>query len=209
MIPNGFDRDDLIQHEIEPSRDVFRIGYMGSFDKDAFPWRITLEALNKLAIEVGREKVKLVYCGYFSRQVRDYLQERQMTDLVEAHGLLSHTDAMRLTANTEIRLLLLYENAYSTSIAPGKLYHYLIMNGPILAVAPEEGVTASIIAKTHRGVVVSPQRGVDTIYEQLKRYYRAWQRGALTVDPDEAQIARYDYRAQTQRLAKILRWVAG
>jgi hypothetical protein len=53
VIPNGFGRDDLILHEIEPSRDVFRIGYMGSFDKDAFPWRITLEALNKLAIEVG------------------------------------------------------------------------------------------------------------------------------------------------------------
>jgi hypothetical protein len=84
---------------------------------------------------------------------------------------------MKLTANTEIRLLLLYENSYSTSMVPMKLYHYLIMNGPILAVAPEEGVTASIIAATHMGVVISPQRGLNTIYEQLKRYYRAWQRG--------------------------------
>jgi hypothetical protein len=29
------------------------------------------------------------------------------------------------------------------------------------------------------------------------------------VDPDEAQIAHYDYRALTQRLAEILRRVAG
>jgi hypothetical protein len=86
-----------------------------------------------------------------------------------------------------------------------KLYHYLTMNGPILAVAPEGGVAASIIAETHMGVVVSPQRGVDTIYEQLKRYYIAWQRDVLTVDPDEAQINRYDYRAQTKRSAEILK----
>jgi glycosyltransferase involved in cell wall biosynthesis len=208
VIPNGFDRDDLILHEIEPSRDVFRIGYMGAFDKQSYPWQITLEALNKLANEVGRKKVKLVYCGFCSRQVRDYLENRQMTDVVEVQGLLSHTDAMKLTANTEIRLLLLYENSYSTSMVPMKLYHYLTMNGPILAVAPEGGVAASIIAETHMGVVVSPQRGVDTIYEQLKRYYIAWQRDALTVDPDEAQINRYDYRTQTQRLAEILKRVA-
>jgi glycosyltransferase involved in cell wall biosynthesis len=60
VIPNGFDHDDLILHEIEPSRDVFRIGYMGAFDKQSYPWQITLEALNKLANEVGRKKVKLV-----------------------------------------------------------------------------------------------------------------------------------------------------
>jgi glycosyltransferase involved in cell wall biosynthesis len=209
VIPNGFDRDDLIQHEAKPSLKVFRIGYAGAFDKHDFPWRIAMEALSKLAEEVGRDKVKLVHCGHLSKQFWAYLHERQMTDLVDAHGMLPHSDAMCLTANTDIRLLLLYENDYSMSIVPMKLYHYLIMKGPILAIAPEEGVTASIIAETRMGAVISPQRGVDPIYEQMKRYYLAWQRSDLMVDPDEAQIAHYDYRALTQRLAEILRRVAG
>lgn len=209
VIENGFDRDDLIPPQVITSPDIFRIGYAGAFDKHEFPWRMTLDALNKLAGEVGRDRVKLVFCGYPSRQVMDYLQEQQMSDLVDVRGVLSHREAMRITADTELRLLLLYENAYSTSIVPQKLYNYLIMNGPILAIAPEEGITAGIIATTHMGTVVSPRRGVEAIYDQLKRFFLAWQRGALTVKPNNAEIDRYDYRTHTRRLAGILRRAAG
>lgn len=206
VIPNGFDRDDLPDQS--PSRKlpgVFRIGYAGSLDKHDFPWRIAFDALRRLADTVGREKIRFVHCGYRSEQVRNYLKSEGMEDLVEAHGNLPHADAMRLTAETELRVLLLYENAYSNSIVPLKLYNYLIMNGPILAIAPEEGRTASIIADTRMGVVISPRRGVDAVYRQLQSYYEAWREGELTVVPNHDEIARYDRHAQTQRLAAILR----
>lgn len=54
VIENGFDRDDLIPPQIITLPDIFRIGYAGAFDKHEFPWRITMDALNKLAGEVGR-----------------------------------------------------------------------------------------------------------------------------------------------------------
>ena len=209
VISNGFDRDDLMQHRLKPSRGVFRIGYAGAFDKHDFPWRIALEALNKLAIEVGRGRIKLVHCGHVSRQLSGYLLERQMTDLVDLHGPLPHQDALSLTIDTEIRLLLLYENSYSAAIVPQKLYHYLIMGGPILAIAPEDGATASIITKTAMGSVVSPKRGIDAVYEVLKRYYLAWQSGTLTIEANETEIDRYDDHAHTQRLADVLRVIGG
>lgn len=120
---------------------------------------------------------------------------------MDVRGVLSHREAMRITANTELRLLLLYENAYSKSIVPQKLYNYLIMNGPILAVAPEVGITAGIIATTRLGTVVSPRRGVEAVYDQLKRFFLAWQQGASTIQPNIAEIDRYDYRTHTRRLA--------
>ena len=89
-----------------------------------------------------------------------------------------------------------------------KLYNYLIMNGPILAIAPESGVTASIIAKTRMGCVISPQRGIETIYRQLLEYYRAWENGSLSINPDNTEIQRYDRHAQTGRLAEILSGLA-
>ena len=205
VIPNGFDRNDLDSEN--PPRftpDIFRIGYAGALDKHEFPWRAALDALEMLAGNVGRGKVRLVHCGYLSEQVRDYLQSRNLDDLVEIHGTLPHSQAMALTAATDIRLLLLYETGYSSSIVPMKLYNYLIMNGPILAIAPESGVTASIIAKTRMGCVVSPQRGIDAIYRQLLEYYRAWENGSLSINPDYTEIQHYDRHAQTGRLAEIL-----
>ena len=205
VIPNGFDRDDLIQQRaVDSSHDVFRIGYAGSLDKHDFPWRVALDALKRLALEVGRDKVRFVHCGYLSEQVKNYLKIERMKDLVEVHGSLAHEHAMRITANTEIRLVLLYENPYSASIVPLKLYNYLIMNGPILAIAPEKGRTASIIAETRMGTVISPNRGGDAVYRQLQSYYKAWSEGTLTINPDHAKIASYDRRKQVLMLAKVL-----
>ena len=206
VIPNGFDRDDLPDQSASgKASGVFRIGYAGSLDKHDFPWRIAFEALRKLANTVGREKISFVHCGYLSEQVRHYLKSEKMEDLVEVHGNLPHADAMRLTANTELRMLLLYENAYSSSIVPLKLYNYLIMNGPILAIAPEEGRTASIIADTRMGVVISPRRGVDAVYQQFQSYYEAWRVGKLVVAPNLDEIAHFDRHVQSQRMAAIIR----
>lgn len=206
VIPNGFDRDDLAQQPAsETLPKVFRVGYAGSLDKHDFPWRIALQAMYRLAVEMGRDMVRFVHCGYLSEQVKNYLRDEKMEDLVEAHGNLPHEQAMRITSDTEVKLVLLYENAYSTSIVPLKLYNYLIMKGPILAIAPEEGRTAAIIAETRMGAVVSAKRGVDAVYKQLHGFYQAWQRGELTVDPDLEEIARYDRRTQAMTLAGILR----
>jgi glycosyltransferase involved in cell wall biosynthesis len=206
VIPNGFDRDDLAQQPAsETPPQVFRIGYAGSLDKHDFPWRIALQAVRRLAVEKGRDKVRFVHCGYLSEQVKTYFRDEKIEDLVEAHGNLPHDEAMRITSDTAVKLVLLYENAYSTSIVPLKLYNYLIMKGPMLAIAPEEGRTAAIIAETRTGVVVSAKRGVDAVYKQLHGFYEAWQRGELTVDPNLEEIARYDSHTQTRMLAEILR----
>lgn len=206
-IPNGFDREDLgceTQTQPEVAGGVFQIGYAGDFDKHEFPWRLALDALKLLAEDVGRDKVRLVHCGLMSQQVKDYVATRGMTPLVDLHGFLPHADAMKLTARTDIRLLLLYQNNYSRSIVPMKLYNYLIMNGPILAVAPEEGATASIVKKTRTGTVISPERGVAAIHRQLKKYYEAWACGRLAFHPDAAEIAQYDRRCHAKRLSEIL-----
>jgi hypothetical protein len=183
---------------------VFRVGYAGALDKHEFPWRIAIDALQMLADTVGRDRVRLVHCGYLSEQVLEYLAAQGISDLVEQHGNLPHSDAMSLTAATDIRLLLLYETAYSSSIVPMKLYNYLAMNGPILAIAPESGETASIIRNTAMGCVISPQRGVRAIYDQLLEYYRAWEGGTLAVRPDADEIRQYDRHIQTGRLAELL-----
>lgn len=206
-IPNGFDRDDLkweTRSEQELASEVFQIGYAGDFDKHEFPWRLALDALKLLGDEVGCDKLRLVHCGLMSQQVKDYLHSRDMNQLVEQHGFLPHADAMKLTAHTDVRLLLLYQNAYSGSIVPMKLYNYLIMNGPILAIAPEQGATASIIRNTRTGTVISPERGVDAVYRQLRKYYQAWACGKLAVHPDAVEIERYDRRSHAKRLAEIL-----
>ena len=183
---------------------MFRIGYLGNLDKHDFPWKLFLDALKGLADKVGREKVRFVHCGFHSSDVKDYMQRNDIEELIIAHGLLPHADAMRLISATEIRLLLLYETEYSGSIVPAKLYNYLIMNGPILAIAPEKGAVSRIIAETNAGVVLSPNRSIEDLNQLLLKYYRDWERGELSVNFEQDEVMRYDRRSHTSQLAEIL-----
>lgn len=206
LIPNGFDHEDLGDDPPAPANDgVFRIGYAGNLDKHDFPWKPFLDALRRLADDVGRARVRFVLCGYCSRQVVDHIRAQGIDDLVVRHGELSHREAMRMVAGTNLLLALLYENAYSDAIVPLKLYSYLPMRRPILAIAPEEGATAALIRATRTGTIVSARSGVETIVRALRGYFDAWQSGTSRHDPDDAVVARYDRRAQTRELATVFR----
>jgi glycosyltransferase involved in cell wall biosynthesis len=209
IIPNGYDPEDLPAAASAPQdsgkqRDVFEIGYMGNFDKHDFPWRLFLQSLARLAGDVGDARVKLVHCGFISRQVFDYLREHRMESVIHSHGMLPHTQAMHIISRTSLRLLLLYENPYSGAIVPAKLYNYLLMPGPVLAIAPEQGATASILARTRMGRTISPSRGVESAYRLLRQFFDRWSEGRLVVQPDALEVAKYDRRRHAVALAKIL-----
>lgn len=205
VIPNGFDADDFIDlKKQDPSDEVFRIGHAGNLDKHGYPWRTLLDAMELLAKDVGDDKIRLEHCGFYSRRVEAYLEERGIRHLVNDHGMRSHHQAMQLAAEASVRVVLLLESEYSTAIVPMKLYNYLAMQGPMLGIVPEGGEAAKIIERTRTGTAVSSKRGAQAAYEALKTFYLAWKEGRTMVDPDAAEIANYDRRAQTMRLARVL-----
>lgn len=205
VIPNGFDADDFIGlTKQDPDDAVFRIGHAGNLDKHGYPWRTLLDALQLLAKDIGDDKVRLEHCGFYSRRVEAYLEERGMRHLVNDKGMLSHHQAMQLAAQASVRVVLLLESEYSTAIVPMKLYNYLAMQGPILGIVPEGGEAAKIIERTGTGTAVSSKRGAAAAYEALKAFYLAWKAGRTLIAPDAAAIAHYDRRSQAMRLARVL-----
>lgn len=206
VIPNGFDPSDL---EVKSKRRFesrrFRIGYMGALTKGAFPWRVFLEALDKLANDVGRQNVEFVYCGRHNSEVDDFVQRNGIEDLFSYFGMMPHADAMQLMSETNAQLVLLYENVDSHTIVPQKLYNYLILNGPILAISPEQGAVARVLEETSSGTVVAGSRGLNSVYKKLRELYDAWERGEKWPPPDPDVLANYNRRNHSQQIAEIFR----
>ncbi len=202
-IPNGFDPDDVLPNTRNAPSGVFWICYTGNLDKHNYPWQVFLDALRMLADKVGHGRVRFVHCGFYSRRVAQYMRDKGIAELVVSHGMLSHIDAMQLAARADLRLVLLLESEYSSAIVPMKLYNYLVMNGPILAIAPEQGEAAQIISKTRKGAVVSSSRGAQGVYGVLDKLYRAWEKGVGLDEPNTKEIQAYNRRLQTFKLARV------
>ena len=210
VIPNGFDRDDLDGTPPAPPRDgIYRIGYMGHFDKHGFPWRVFLVALERLVADVGRGGVRLIHCGFQSAEVRRFVAARSLEEVVDWRGSMSHQGALQSMAGTDLLLSLLYENDYSESIVNAKLYPYLMLGRPILAVGPERGAMARIVNETRTGTVVSAAGGPDAVLAALRRHYQAWRTGIPPFEPAVRHIARYDFVKHAEALASIVRGLVG
>ena len=101
-------------------------------------------------------------------------------------------------------LLLMFETPYSKAIVPHKLYYYLAMAKPVLAIAEENGDVDDIIKKTRTGVTIPAGRMAE-VEGALAAAYGQWQEsGTLPYAPETAEIEKFDYANLSRTLKETM-----
>jgi glycosyltransferase involved in cell wall biosynthesis len=106
---------------------------------------------------------------------------------------MSDADALLLVANT---------TPGAEATVPGKMFEYLAVGQPILAVAPPNSSTADILAQTGAGWL-APAGDPDAIACTLRQAFAAHRTGH-TPHPNPTEVARFDRRVLTGNLATVL-----
>jgi hypothetical protein len=101
-------------------------------------------------------------------------------------------------------VVLHYETGYSRAIVPHKLYHYLGLKKPILAIGEPDGEMARIINKTGTGVTVSvsDHDGLFRVIDQMCSELNV--QGHLTSRGSDEEISRFEIQYLTKRLATTI-----
>jgi hypothetical protein len=100
-------------------------------------------------------------------------------------------------------LLLVIPTAGGEGNHTGKLFPYLAAGRPILCLAPEPNVAATLIRESRSGEIVSPEDPA-AVADALVRLYESWRDGRSLPDQDRVLIANYEARAQTRDYADLL-----
>jgi len=138
-------------------------------------------------------------------ETKRFIKKNGLAKYVFYHGIVPHNEAVRKTRKNDLLLVLLYQTEYSKSIVPHKLYHYLGMGKPIMAIAEEDGEVANIINTTMTGKVVSIIRP-DRIFDILAGYYDEWKGcGTLKYAPDSEEIKKYDITFSAKKVCDIVK----
>jgi len=91
---------------------------------------------------------------------------------------------------------------------PGKLWEYLRLGRPILALVPEDGDPGKIIKKAKGGFILS--HDPEEMKRQLKDIFSQWREGKLKdFHPDWEYIAQFERRNLTRKLVTIFDKVTG
>lgn len=207
LIPNGYDPDRLVQVEgAKVNSSQFVISYVGSLYRHQ-----TLKPFADALVELAHEG-KITPSNFVLNVVgnlsEDFVREYRLNGLCTLQPFIPHTQAISVMATSHA--LLLFENEeYSARYGyAGKLFDYLLVGRPILALTPSWSNSAQLIKRANAGTVVNPD-DVEGIKTALCLLMQRWRSGTLTIQPDHSVIAGFDRRLLTKKLAETLDEVAG
>jgi glycosyltransferase involved in cell wall biosynthesis len=202
-IPNGYDLDDLRRMAsdvpIASEKDHYRIVYAGSLYGEP-ELRVLLDGVALLLERWPglRSRLRIDLVGWLSAANQQIAARRlpELAPVVRTLGLRPRAEALGRQRAADACLVLMGPGDDRAVFGTTKLFEYLGLGLPILAVVPP-GEVRRVLAELDWGVVADPTP--QGVADGIERLMAAPPRSAVA-DPER----RYERRALTRRLAAIL-----
>ena len=210
-ITNGYDEADFENCECVSHTKKFTINYSGLIytAPQAEGFQAVLKALRQLCAEkkVDSSKVQLRIVGVATENNLDEVKTHGLKEIVCYTGYLSHQDALKANTSADLLLLLVGDDEKLKPVYTGKIFEYLRSGRPILAVAPKDSAVDRVLQETGHGeAFLSTQ--VPKIKAMIRQEYQKWETGNLPERMHSPKIDRFERKALTGHLAKVLDRVA-
>ena len=200
VINNGFDPLDY-QFELPPIDKAFSITHFGAFNKDRNP-SLLWEVLGEIAETDAEFKQTLCIrlIGQTDESVISDIRKNGLNENIEIHDHLPHSEGLYKLSQSQVLLLPLNDAPNAKGILPGKMYEYIALRRPILALGPAEADYSIILNETKAGIPVS-FRDKTEIKRAVLFYYSLYKEGKLTVEPGAYE--KYSRRKLAEKFIKL------
>jgi len=199
-IANGFDPADLPNRRPAPHART-RIAHVGTLG----PFRSPEPFLRGLYEAESRDRhlsqeVELTFVGS-GREVEAMAGEIGIDTPVRCTGYVDHATALRELADADVALLILSPGLESEVTLAAKVFEYLGLRKPILAVAGEGEVRR--VLRGQAGIWFADPESVGEIADAILGMVVSARLGGLE-RPHEEFVAQFDRRKQAARYAELL-----
>ncbi len=192
-IRNGFD----FEFNNEKSKNnIFTISYIGSFYGSINPNNF----LKAIGILLSNKKITNLKIQFIGNSGNFDIPEN-LKKFIEVQSLVEHNEALELMKNSDA-LLLIHPNTGRKGVYTGKLFEYLGMNKPILALVDTSDVASQLIAKANAGYSVE-ENNIEEIQNRFLDIYSQWEKGEA-FKPNIAVIKQHHRREQVKRLQLLI-----
>ena len=206
VITNGFDPADfrrVIPKRMHLNDGEFTVTLLGNVETmfDAAPFFEAVKSLLEESTEI-RSRLRVYFIGTKRGKYDSYIEHNNLTRHITYVNYVPHAEGVQYLAESDVLFFCQIPEYGSASVKlPGKLFEYLYMRKPILALTIP-GVTTELLERAGLGVVVSPT-DPQGIKRALRELYDQWQQGKWKFVPDEAFISSFDRVRLTERLAHV------
>jgi glycosyltransferase involved in cell wall biosynthesis len=153
VIHNGFDPEDFERISHSPGN-LFSITHFGAFNRDRNPamlWKVlgNLAEQNK----TFKEKLRIWLIGQTDDFVVQDIKKNGLKENLVQTEHLPHKKGLKELAKSQVLLLPINNAPNARGILPGKMYEYMAVRRPILAIGPVKSDFAQILIEAKAGIV--------------------------------------------------------
>ncbi|MFC2130936.1 glycosyltransferase [Bacteroidota bacterium] len=201
-IPNGFDSADFPKVE-KKRNEKFTVTYTGSMYGRRNPASF-FEAIELLVSQgkIKPDELHLRFVGRFGAEVHEMFDKTSYKNAIEIIDYVPHNKSMEYLMLSAVLLLVVDESKESSEIVPGKVYEYIGVQRPIIAIAPHDGAIATLIEETKSGHVAH-QTEIELTAEIIEDYYKQWESDNWDYNPIEEKVNKYERRKSAKMLAAL------
>ena len=200
VIHNGFDPEDFKDITISPEN-TFTIAHFGAFNRDRNPaalWKVLGELATKN--EMFKEKLQIRLIGQTDDSVIHAIEKNGLKEKLVQTDHLPHKKGLEELAKSQVLLLPINDAPNARGILPGKMYEYMALKRPILAIGPPDSDFAEILSEAKAGVALNfdDSSGMKMV---LENYFKLFNEGKLQIE--SAAIEKFSRKNLAQKFIDL------
>jgi len=203
-ITNGYDPDDF-KDLGEPinKNNIFTISYAGALYERRIP-KYFFEAAASLVEDYPELKkiMRINFMGEITPEVKNSLENSAAKEIIQVVGFLNFKDALKEMKSSDVLLYVEDEVDNSCDILPAKLFEYMGIRRPVLALV-RDGIAKDVVLKSKIGLAVNP-KDIGQIKNALFNLYQAYYKNKDKFQPEDDFINRFHRKDLTKKLAMNL-----
>ena len=209
VITNGFDPEKMSKEQLDLTS-KFTITYTGNIYPGKQDPSKLFAALKDLISDRLRDPNEVAVRFYGSKiEWLDKEVERYgLSSVVKQYGFEPKQIALEKQRESQLLLLLNWEDPQEQGVYPGKVFEYLAAQRPIIATGGfGNDVIERLLDETTAGIYCKTVEGIKSILRELYSEYKL--KGKITYNGDMAKINKYSHREMARKFAEVLDSLTG
>ena len=136
--------------------------------------------------------------GWLIKDVKKY----HLENIIKIHGQISREESIQKQRESQVLLLLTWNDPNEKGVYTGKIFDYLAARRPILALGQYKSVVTDLLNQTQAGIDVSSDAEIK---DQILKLYREYsEKGFVKYSGIPSEIEKYSHREMARKFADIL-----
>lgn len=202
IITNGYDPDQV--NPGVPLTKKFSILYTGKIYRGRQDPEPLFRVLKSLIDEkeIDPATIEVHFFGDREEWLMSDSKKYDLENVVQIHGQISREESIQKQRESQVLLLLTWNDPDEKGIYTGKLFDYLAARRPILALGLHGSVISDVLDLTRAGRTVSSDAEIK---EQILTFYHEYKKdGFVSYAGVPSEIEKFSHREMARKFAQVL-----